>query len=465
MSKEVKKTSAVKKIGKFFSHGIWENFDEEVSRKKKVLISLARVLTTSFGGILKNRIPVQAASLSYTTLLAIGPMIALVILIAGAFFKNKGDAFLTEKILEVASFVMPAMTELSQLNQDASKPEVNPEILALVNNITKGSGSLGVYGTITMVITCLLLCVNMENVFNSIWGVEKGRTWRDRIFFYWAMLSLGVVGGLLGMTFLAGSQIASALEGIPIVKDYAGYSTYLVGFCAMSVVLACYYKFMPHTFVSWKAALIGAMIITLLLIGNNKLSFFYISYIVKQQNFYGYFAIVPIALFSLYVFWLIILLGSQITFAIQNIEYLSRKQVWDKMSFFSREMMSLTIFAKVSEAFYDGTKAPTLKSLTKDIRLPMNIIKLCLLQMESKNLIAAVEPNLDGDEASFKPSISPDSITLAQFFRTLRCTEEDDIVSGQVLKKGGLAAQAIISFQQYSKTELASKNIRELIGR
>lgn len=69
----------------------------------------------------------------------------------------------------------------------------------------------------------------------------------------------------------------------------------------------------------------------LMLMLNNKLSFIYIGYIVKQQNLYGYLAIVAVAMFSLYIFWLVILSGSQITYAVQYMDFLSDDDAWNAM--------------------------------------------------------------------------------------------------------------------------------------
>lgn len=116
------------------------------------------------------------------------------------------------------------------------------------------------------------------------------------------MIFFGSVGTIFGMTFLATSQLSSFVGGIPIISDYASWLTYLIGMAVMTVVLASFYKFFPCARVKWKAALVGGFIIMLMLMLNNKLSFIYIGYIVKQQNLYGYLAIVAVAMFSLYIF-------------------------------------------------------------------------------------------------------------------------------------------------------------------
>jgi len=460
------KMNPVKSVVKFFKEDIWELQLGALPKWKSFLISLYMVFYTAVTGTIKNRIAAQAAALSYTTLLAIGPLLALIVLSAGMFFKNQGEEFVYGKIMEGASFVMPALREMAVAGEDGQKPVISPEIKALIDNVSTGSGKLGVYGTLTIVVTCLLLCVNMENAFNLVWSIERGRSWLNRIAFYWLMMTVGSVGIIFGMTVLTTSQISEVLDYIPIVRDYAGLGSLFAGIGAMSAVLTCFYKFMPSTYVKWRAAFVGGVIVSLALVLNNKLSFIYISYIVKQQSFYGYFAIVPIALFSLYVFWLVILMGAQFTYSIQNIDLLSRKAVWKKMSFFSRQMMSLWLFTEVSEAFYDGKPAPDAKSLAKRHNIPLKVVQLCLEDMTQRNLISRVCVDDAATELpGFKPAVSPDSITLAAFFAKMQKNPSDTAMDHEFGKDRGAMSAALESFKEYAQTPIASKTIRELIGK
>jgi len=307
----------------------------------------------------------------------------------------------------------------------------------------------------------------MENAFNLVWDVEKGRSWVNRIAFYWLLITVGTAGVIFGMTFLASAQIATMFKNIPLVGSFSAFGTYIVGFFAMVGLLSCFYKFMPATRVKWGAALVGALIVTLLLVLNNKMSFVSTGYIVKQQNFYGYFAIVPIALFSLYLFWLILLAGAQVTYAVQNIDFLARKQAWKKTNFFSREMVSLGILAKVCRGFYKNGETVDLKTISSDLRVPAEILKRCAEEMVDKNLISPVEALGEGDSkiVGFKPAISPDAITLADFMAAMRGDSQDNMSARELEKSDSLIASAVESLAQYAKTPIASMTIKQLISK
>ena len=223
-----KKISPAAAVKNFLSNGIW---DPKYSGRKGLEglgILLLRILLTTVNGILKNRVFVQASSLSYATLLAIGPILAITILFSGMFFRDKGEQFIYGKIMDAATFVMPAVSEMVSSDgggDGGEKAQINPAVFGFITKISKASVSGGAIGVATMLVTCLLLCKNMESAINLIWGARRGRKWVDRIVFYFAMIFFGSVGTIFGMTFLATSQLSAFVGGIPIIYDYDSWIT------------------------------------------------------------------------------------------------------------------------------------------------------------------------------------------------------------------------------------------------
>lgn len=454
----------------FFTFGIWSRDIHQMKGARAYAYGFLRVITTLVTGILKNKIPIQAASLSYTTLLALGPIIAVVIIFSGMVFREKGDEFLYNKIVEAMVFVMPAVNEVvdspasGKLQFDPAyekSDKINPKIKLLIKNISKGTTSLGIFGTITVVVTCLLLCINMESAFNTVWDLHKGRRWVLRLAFYWMLITLGVVLGLFGMTFLTGAQLGSVFKNIPIISEYANWGVQLVGIFAIMFALALFYKFMPNTHVKITPALVGAFIVTMLLIANNKMSFLYIGKIVQHQNFYGFLAIVPIAMFSLYIFWLFILTGAQITYAVQNIDFLSSSKMWKGTGFRVKEMIALAVYAKIAKPFCEGKEAPTLEKISLDLKTPKEITKACLINLEEKDLICSIE-KADSEDVVYKPSSDPEILTLAQFSKILSQCESDGILLSDLEKESTAVRFAAKLLEDFSASENSQKSIKEI---
>lgn len=131
------------------------------------------------------------------------------------------------------------------------------------------------------------------------------------------------------VTVLSVSTIIRFISDLPFGQQISGiifWMTPLFSFMLIVLLLMAFYRFIPNTSVRWRAAIIGSVIVAVLLILNNFLTFLYIQRVISNRSLYGSVAIVPILLFGLYVFWLFILLGGQITYSVQNANYLTNSE-------------------------------------------------------------------------------------------------------------------------------------------
>lgn len=513
------KNGLLAKSKKFFTRQIWDTPIAELHGAKKWGTIFLRAVISTVQGIIKNRIAVQASSLSYATLLATGPILAIVIIFSTMFFRDKGENFIYEKIMDAVVFVMPAMNEMMQhqeiFDADASamtpapspssnstdssatnlssqnKPDaaknageakgektsttqkmseegskkINPAVKAFIGQILRGSSSAGALGVVAMLFTCLLLCINMESSLNFIWGVSKGRGWINRIVFYFAMIFFGSVGTMFGMTFLATSHFASAISGIPIVAEYASWVTYILGMFAMTCVLAFFYKYIPCARVKWMSAFVGAFVVLLILMANNKLSFLYISYIGKQNSLYGYFAIVVVAMFSLYIFWFVILAGGLITYVVQYIDFISDDDSWNKIGSRTRALIDLAVFSEVSKNFINGDKNSTLVSISRKLRLSESIAQSAMSELIKKELVCKTEGAVSEEdgEVYFKPNFSPDGITVGEFFNRVGSNSDDFQIRDVLVHEVNSVSVVMKSYDEFASAGVGSKSIREIL--
>lgn len=469
MEESQNKTNIAARIKHFATRTIWE---QDIGKNKitKALIAFLRVLISTVDGIVNKRILVQASSLSYATLLAIGPILAITILFSGIFFKDMGEHFIYEKIMQATTFVMPAFNEMMSSGTNAAQGaaesvKINPEIMKFIDNLSRGSAKAGTVGIITMLVTCLLLCVNMETAFNYIWGVKKGRKWIDRIVFYFATIFFGSVGAIFSMAFFATSQLAKFAKNIPFISDYAPYIAYSLGIVMMATVLASFYKFIPLARVKWKPAFVGGIVILCALLLNNKMSFIYISYIAKQQDFYGYLAIVAVAMFSLYIFWTMILTGCQITYAVQYVDFLSDDEAWNKMGDRAKKLCALAVFAEIEKSFYESKPhSPTVESILSAVKMPKAAVLACLDLLAEKNFISAAEFENGGDDVYYKPAIDPEKITVSAFFATLGANEGDEDTIKHLCALEDSVKTVLQGYEEFAKTENGSRNLKQILA-
>ena len=111
-----KKTPLFLRVKRYLTSDIWDVSMSDIVGVKAKGITLLRIIITTVTGILKKRILVQASSLSYATLLAIGPILAITILFSSMFFRDKEDV-ISEKIVDAVGFVMPAFQHIDVLTE------------------------------------------------------------------------------------------------------------------------------------------------------------------------------------------------------------------------------------------------------------------------------------------------------------------------------------------------------------
>ena len=150
MENKTKKIPPTIRAKTFFNKRLWESDMSKLGGLKGAGVAFLRVLITTVNGIMGKRILVQASSLSYATLLAIGPILAIVVMFAGIFFSGKTD-IIYAKIMDAATFVMPAFNQMLQdTSTTATATEnataINPEIAKFIDNISKTGAKAGTIG-------------------------------------------------------------------------------------------------------------------------------------------------------------------------------------------------------------------------------------------------------------------------------------------------------------------------------
>lgn len=225
-----------------------------------------------------------AASLTFTTLLALVPVLTITLVLISAF--PMFNEIKLDFMALINNLIMPsgavAMWEyFNQFNQQAKK-------LTLV-------------GILMMLLTSLLLIQTIDQTFNRIWRVRKPRSAWLQFPMYWALLTFMPI--VLGV-------------GISVIGQSLGISGSLkpfIWFIFNVIVFYLLYSLVPNRFVPQSHAWIGASL-TAILLKLTKLSFDgYIHNFNNYQLIYGAFSAIPVFLVWLHLLWAIILLGAVLT--------------------------------------------------------------------------------------------------------------------------------------------------------
>ena len=251
----------------------------------------------------EKRVMTQASALTYSTLLAIVPMLAVVFAIARGFGYNKYIEMWFREVL-------------------ASQPQVADAIVSFVNSYlihTKSGIFLGV-GLIFMLYTVLMLVNNVEETFNQIWQVNNSRPILRSFANYLAMFFLFPIIIVIstGLSIFM-ETVADRMDDIVILEPIVHKLFSFFPFMLMSLLFIFLYVYMPNTKVRFSCAIIPGILAG---IAMHLLQIAYIHsqiWVTGYNAIYGSFAALPLFMLWVQISWAICLFGAQLTYTNQNL--------------------------------------------------------------------------------------------------------------------------------------------------
>ncbi len=276
-------------------------------------IRIKRLANHSWKHFQEDRSLEEAASLSYTSLLAMVPLLAVIFGVVAAFpvFSQVSDKL---KTFIFTNFI----------------PAAGEQIEPYLNTFLKSVSSLTLPGTIFLIITALLLMFRIEVAFNRIWRVTHARTLINRIVMYWAVLTLGPI--LTAAAIALSAQKVFTTLGL---EDGLAPGWNQLGIFFLSwMIFTMFFVLVPNRRVQFRDAVVGALLSTVLF-EVAKIAF--VSY-VSNANYtviYGALATIPIFLFWLYIVWAVILFGASLAASLTTFsDKISTEGDWpDKWAF------------------------------------------------------------------------------------------------------------------------------------
>ncbi len=405
-----------------------------------------RVISITWTVFNETKVPSRAAALSFSSLLGLGPLIAIAVLVGGFILgKNDDPSIIANQIGALLEQAAPQLRSLQNADGDQVKigEAVSPQLVAMLTGfITKARGFGGAFGAFSLVLIVLLMFKAVEDAFNDIWGIRLGRSLLMRIVFYWTILTLGAV------LFFASVTLVTAGAAVTVFKDSFGqlpggenlvaaleWSLPLFSITLLIVMLTLVYRVIPNTHVFWRAAFAGAFVVAALLMLNNLVAFFYVRRVVQTQNLYGQLAVPLVLMFGLYIFWLYILIGGVISYAVQNVHFRNSQAAWGQLAESMRERLSLVVLLTIGRRFQECLPPITASQLSDLLKVPTQILNECLNRLVVMNLITTLRPaaNTPATEHRYQPARPLSRINLFDF-KTLDDNFGDDPI-GQSLER------------------------------
>ncbi|TMH04363.1 MAG: YihY family inner membrane protein [Betaproteobacteria bacterium] len=255
-------------------------------------LDTARTLRQRFR---EDRLGLTASSLTFTTLIALVPLVTVMLAVFTAF-----PMFSTFQVALQKYFLQ------SLVPDTIAKP-----VLGALTQFATKANRLGTVGLVLLVLTALALILTIDRTLNAIWRVRKPRPIAQRVLVYWAAVTLGPL--LLGVSLSITSYAISASQGF--VGAMPGGVSLLLGsleFALLAAAMSGLFHYVPNTYVRWRDALAGGLFVAIGFELAKRGFAWYIASVPTYSTVYGAFATVPIFLIWIYLGWVIVLLGAVI---------------------------------------------------------------------------------------------------------------------------------------------------------
>jgi membrane protein len=353
----------------------------------------------AFRGFAEDKVMLRASALTYFTLMSIVPVLAMGFGIAKGFGMDK---YLEEQILV----------------QFQGQEQILTQLIDFSNALLKrtGGGLIAGIGVAVLFWSVLKVFNNIENAFNGIWHIDKGRTMSRKFSDYLSMMLIAPILMILAssMNVYISTQVTNLSAEIRIVNAIGPYLMFLLKFLPyfiMSVLFTTLYIVMPNTNVKPLSAIIAGVIAGTVF---SVVQWAYIDFQigVSQYNaIYGSFAALPLFLFWLQISWLILLFGAEISFAHQNEKLYEFETESSNISQHSRKMLSILLLNRIIKQFMAGDPALTAQELSSELRLPIRLVRSLLSNMVACRIISETITNIPKTNA-YQPAQFIDNFSV-----------------------------------------------------
>lgn len=400
------------RIIKFLQYDIWRIPVSNISGTRHFLINQIRILIIAVRGYEEDKLQLRAASLTFYTLLSVVPIAAMIFGIA------KGFGF--DKVLE---------NEIR--NNLTGQEDVVEKVITFSNTLlesTKGELMAGI-GITMLLWTVISIFSSIEESFNAIFDVKKGRTYLRKFSDYFSLMLIAPI--FLVLASSVSVYVATVLTSVQ--AQYVALGTLaplfnfiinLLPFVLIWSLFTLIYLIMPNTRVQFRSALIAGVIAGTVFTGIQWGYIYFQVGVSKYNAIYGSFAALPLFMIWLQLSWLVVLIGAEMAYANQNVGNFEYEKDISNISHEHKRFLSLLVMhvlVKKFEIKHNLQKykkgnigvvvPPTTKMVATNIGIPFRLARQILGDLINCGLV--VEVNVEGQqERSYQPAIDINKLTV-----------------------------------------------------
>ena len=339
-----------------------------MQKKLRDIKGLVRFIAARF---FQDRCMQTAASLTFTTLLSLVPLITIALTVFSAFpaFEN----FSTQIKIYLLNNLMPETAGVV--------------ITQYMQQFADSAAGLTAIGIGFLAVTAMSMMLTIDEAFNIIWRVTRPRPLIKRVVVYWAVLTLAplLIGASLSLTswlvsFSMGYAEYIPLFGVSVLK--------ILPVLLTATAFALLFRLVPNYPVPMKHALLGALVAAIVFESMNRMFAYYVSHFPTYTLVYGAFASVPIFLMWVYLSWLVILFGAEIAASLSHWRTPSTKHLLPAAQLLDA-LRVLQIMAKC----LDKGKVCTFQALSGTLHLDHDVLENLLDKLASADMVRKTQAN------------------------------------------------------------------------
>jgi len=361
----------------FITDEVWSVRLEEYPKPVATLVHYLRVILISVRRFGEDKVQVRASALTYYTLLALVPILAMGFGIAKGFGYDKD---LEQKLLD--NF----MGEEEVLNWVIS-------FARSALDTAKGGVIAGV-GLTILLWSVISVLSNIESSFNDIWQIKKQRSYVHKFTNYLAAMLIGPIFIILyssGNMFVA-TQLANITSQISIMNlsPFVVFLMKLIPYVIIWILFTLLYIVMPNTKVNTGSAFLAGILAGTAF---QIIQWFYIDmqmFMTRTNAIYGSFAALPLLLIVMQLSWLIVLFGAELSFANQNIDMYEWETESLQISPYAQRAFNILLLERIVRRFIDGEKPLTAHDLAVCMKLPIRLVRIVMDDLMAAHLVSEV---------------------------------------------------------------------------
>jgi membrane protein len=398
----------VRGLGHFLGVRLWE---EDLRRRggwRGFLLRELRILVVVVQSVSRGQIPLRAAAMTLATLLALIPCIVLAFTLIGSFGGFEG--------LEI---------QLKRFLIENLVTAVQAQVTRFLETFLRGvhSGAFQGISLFFLLGAVLGLLATVEDAFNHIWGIKRGRSLAHRLTTYTtiAIFAPFLIG--ISLTATVSMQNAGIFVRLKEVAHMGDVLGWVFGFLPVLVTvlgLTVLYMIMPNTRVSFTSAFPSALTAGVIWELSKWGYGTYLSSRTMYSSLYGSLTAIPLLFLWIQLSWVIVLGGALLTFAREAADEFQAEESAMTASFQARLRAAMRCLVAIARAHHRGERAPDVSQIAAELHTPVRLVRATVGDLLAGRLVHEVVRRQSKGEGGLVPARDLQTLTVYDVIRCLR---------------------------------------------